>query len=422
VQFVDSSPRLLQDGAVNHRPDIGAWPRRKLIEWGFAPSRFVSACLTAVCFSALGAARAEPPPSDSKVVADIRVWIRELDSAEFAKREQAERNLLQSELAPAFLKQAIAENASPELRRRAAQVLDRRRLQMRDDVVRLIDALYQRGEFARATAIAYEWRYVLREKLRDAQINAAKTLVDVVNKKTGRRFALPKIPEKLQLALDRYRFERIPGGDTETPPILFAGTDAWCSSRGYESIFLYSGAPKYQPDFESSLVFVSGGTARLSGVARCIVFVDGDARLDPLESIVVCTGNVECPSGVRDSVVIARGKIDNHGRAKEKGADLRAQEKELVELVRPWSASELGVRTSVHSGEMVVVHVDPHLPMGRAGVLAGDILISLDGSKPGSNEEATRQLCHSAAGLLPFIVRVKRGDRDAELIVQQGIN
>jgi S1-C subfamily serine protease len=68
-------------------------------------------------------------------------------------------------------------------------------------------------------------------------------------------------------------------------------------------------------------------------------------------------------------------------------------------------------------GRVYVGKVTPKSPMAQAGVEADDILLSLDGEKIATQADAVKLLRQKSAEFLPFFVRVKRGDRELELIV-----
>ena len=59
--------------------------------------------------------------------------------------------------------------------------------------------------------------------------------------------------------------------------------------------------------------------------------------------------------------------------------------------------------------------------MEQAGVEADDILLSLDDEKIADQAGAIKLLRQKSAEFLPFFVRVKRGERELELIVSWSV-
>jgi hypothetical protein len=358
----------------------------------------------------LGQPLAEPDPKP----AEIRAWIQQLGSSRFAEREEAEKRLLKSEAAIVYVKEAIRNENSAEIRKRCTQILEQRKLLMRDDVFRLLDEMCRRGEFARAMATAYEWRYVLRERLRDHQLNAAQLLVAIIEKKSGGSIKSPKLEEKLELVLE----ERTQVGNVFH--YLFAGREIEFN-LAVQSAFLVAGDLKNSGRILKECLLFAKGNVVLSDVLGSVVWVDGDLTLGYADkSVVVCTGKVDSVAGLKNSLIIAGGKIQQRSDTKI-NTIVRSEEKELVELVRPWNASDLGVELTARDGRIHAGRVGRKTPMSRAGVEAGDILLSFDGEKIATPDGAVKLLRRKSAELLPFVVRVKRGDRELELIVPMSV-
>ena len=134
-----------------------------------------------------------------------------------------------------------------------------------------------------------------------------------------------------------------------------------------------------------------------------------------LSSLIVCTGTVESQAGFDNCTVVCGGAIKAPAENSPKSI-LRSKDKDLAALVRPWNAAELGVEPASREGRVYAGRVDPKSPMGAAGVEPSDLLLSLDGQTISTRDDALNLLRRKSTEFLPFAVRVKRGERELELI------
>ena len=338
---------------------------------------------------------------------EMRALIQQLGSERFAEREEAERRLLQNDRAVVYIKAGVRD-AAPEVSKRCARILEKRRAGVRDEIPRHLDEMSHRGEFNRAVRVAFAWRHDLREKLSDFEQTAAQRLCDAVEQKTSRALAIPKIAERLQIEVggsDDVELLR-PSND-----FLVAGRRVKIGSMG-SSVFL--AAENMDSHGHSNSIAFVGGNAVIEKMYESIVYVDGDLTIGFVRnSLIVCTGSIGgMSSSFRNCTVVAAGKIKTPVKAEN--SILRPDEKDLAHILRPWTAAELGVQPVFREER---VYAEKVVPMAQAGVEAGDVLLSLDGEKIATQAEATKLLRQKSAEYLPFFVRVKRGDHELELTV-----
>jgi hypothetical protein len=342
---------------------------------------------------------------------EIRALVQQLGSPRFADREDAEQRLLQNEQAWPFVKQASLRDDSPEIRKRCTHLLEKGRASAIDNVEREINEMSHRGEFGRATGVAFAWRHDLREKLSDLEKKTAQCLCDAVEKKTKQSVVVPKIPENLQI-----EFGRSEEVSLSRPLVNMLVIGHRIKALNMTSSMFLASEHMDCRVIASSIASV-GGNAGISAIYESIVYIEGDATVGFVRnSLIVCAGNIDPSSfAFRNSTVIVGGKIIKPSRAEN--SIIRTEETELAELVRPWKAQELGIEPTAREGRIYAGKVAPKSPMAQAGVEADDILISLDGEKIADQAGAIKLLRQKSAEFLPFFVRVKRGDRELELTV-----
>jgi hypothetical protein len=340
---------------------------------------------------------------------EIRGWIQQLGSPKFAERVQAERRLAQSDRAVAFVKQALVSDLTPEARRRCSRLLADRRSAMVDDVARELDRMARRGEYARGTATAVAWRYDLREKVRDYQTAAVESLAADVRQKTGRATFTPKLKNAREVVLENARATRCVVHKLFAVRELDFGNACTCG-------LLVSGSLRTTASVNNCVAFVNGPVA-LRHITNSVVFVGGDLSLeDADQSLIVCTGAVQSEHGFDNSTVVCGGAI-RAPAGNSPNSLLRAKAKDLADLVRPWTAAELGVEPAADAGRVRAGTVAPKSPMSAAGVETGDILLSVDDETIVTCDDALKTLRRKSVEFLPFVVRVKRGERELELVV-----
>jgi len=340
---------------------------------------------------------------------EIRTWIQQLGSPRFTEREEAQRWLAQSDRAVAFIKLAVVNESVPEIRRRCSRLLDERKGAMRDDVARELDRLMSRGEHARAAALAVTWRYDLREKLANYHTAAATSLAATVEQKTGRTVGLPKLNKARDLIVEDQASTRCVFHTLFAVREIEIGHACTCG-------FLVGGSLKAKASFTNCIAFVTA-PAELRNVDNSVVFVDGDLTLESAdESLIVCTGTVKSKEMFDNCTVISGGAI-NAPIANTPTSLLRPEAKDLGDLVRPWTAQELGIELVARGDRVYAGRVAARSPMSVAGVEIGDIVLSIDGQSIVARDGAVKILRRKSIEFLPFILRVRRGERELELVV-----
>jgi S1-C subfamily serine protease len=197
------------------------------------------------------------------------------------------------------------------------------------------------------------------------------------------------------------------------------------------------------------------------------VFVTGDAKLGGVvDSVVICDGSIELPSGLSNSVLVARKgvvltsctksavlaggavtlgtAIDSLVRAKKsievsiagnsvlRSADAvrvirtigqraniieeKTAQKDVFGLLKFFDPGRLGITVRLVGTSLHITAVELETAIGRAGLKVGDVIVSLDKAKPASAEELRKLLRRSELeGRAVFSVR--RGDTTLQIPV-----
>jgi hypothetical protein len=314
--------------------------------------------------SALGAAllpgpeaAARPDPAAPPTVEQL---IARLDSEDFAAREAAARALLERDDAEPGLKRA-AQSASPEVRRRARQLLEERAERAYLRRLGPVHDLIRRGEvdlLPERMALAED---DLDDRVWEALIDLAGRLVAKANREQRMTIPVPDVnrlrgkqPPNTHDKLDDYH--QVGHQRLVVPEVVKRTSISDC-------VIISRGRIQAKTDFSRNIVIANGDLdLKEYGPSGCVVICDGSVNADRIDySLVIATGKVTRRDAGFSWV------IENATEA--------------LGLVKFFDPRRVGVEAADADGTVVVKQAPPDKAFGRAGVRAGDRVVAIDGTK-----------------------------------------
>ncbi len=378
----------------------------------------------ALLFAVAGSAPAEEPKSDRPAIA---VWVRHLGSTVHEEREKAEVLLGSADDAAPALTEAL-KSSDPEVRRRAAralQVIERRRN---------LAALARLRKFVKEGRVDLVTDLLVRWPQWDDEADAWQAVVNLAEKMIAleaRTFGKRSVPENEGAPLGDFRrylsywgtgivndSRRVRWKNSGSASFV-AKVDSFSSEtkdkRILSSLLVSSGDVGVD---HAGLSFIfAGGSVEVETMSDTLVVCDGDFTINHVmgSCLVIARGAIRCRSGVADCRLISADRV-NDGEA-NRYSQVAVREKEVNPLgfVKFFDLKHVGLATETGEDGLRVKAVDKGSRAARAGLRAGDVLLTADAKKVAS-AEAFRKLVRGAVAegrAVPLTVR--RADRDLTL-------
>ncbi len=227
--------------------------------------------------------------------------------------------------------------------------------------------------------------------------------------------------------------------DSDDEPQIWGSQDWWartddCYSRGQ--------SPFSHP-FVRSCVITSAGAVTLEKSGGSIIFANDDVNIHfPHDMAVVSDGSITSKSSSRDVLiarkdVLVRGDILLPVRDFIGGSHLDAGGRVRIENIgKPWvtetvikeqqceplgvrffETSDVGIEVSAVKDGIKVEKLTAGLPPAKAGLRAGDVILTVDGKKSADVEAFRRQLRRAFVQDEAAII-ARRGDKTVELTIE----
>lgn len=381
----------------------------------------------------------ELPRLQDKPISEL---VRMLGSERFAEREAAERALTNRDDVLPELRRALKSNDA-EIVRRATRILSGLNK-------RSLPRYLEYGRKGRVDVLV-EWIATVGTEIdEEAYWQGVMDIAIGIRRRSGLKGPdksgrpLPPTFRGFLVQLGELRSSQ---SDYRAKPEDIAGREGipggWIGfvSRGHASV----NATKLPMD---NCMLTTAGTVKLAGASESIVFANGDSSMNLIMgSVVVCDGDANCKVAW-NSIVIARQAIvvprysDEHVRSsklyaaqsvRSESADdkeMRAKQPakglipgtEIMEGrpvmlgMRFFEIADVGLEASATKVGVRVDKIAPRSPLAKAGLQAGDLVLSVDGAKCPDVDTLRRQLrrafVHDEAR-----TSVRRGEKTIELTV-----
>ncbi len=368
------------------------------------------------------------PSQEPKAVRPAIVeWIRQLGSTLHEEREKAEAILSSSDDAAPALREAL-KSPDPEVRRRAGralQAVDRRRHLA---ALALLQKFAKEGQVLLAADLLVQTPHLDDEE--DAW-QAVTEWAERLSAAEARTFGRRSIPEGEAAPLGDFRkyIKSLEIGIVKDPLRV-----SWNERGGAR--FVAKGesfVDGFKNKFISSSLLVSSGDVRAKHVRSSVVLAGGSVEVDTMfQTIVVCDGDFTMNEVLVSCLVIARGAIHcraDAGNSRFISSDrvhcgkrmtpsqnvIKEGEANPLGLVKFFDLKHVGLATEAGESGLRVKAVDKGSRAARAGLRAGDVLVTADAKKVASAEAFRKLIRGAVAEGRPVPLTVHRADRDLTL-------
>jgi hypothetical protein len=389
--------------------------------------RFAGVCL----FAALAATwcfASAPPPPRVLTEAEIKRLVAALGSECYSVREAATRALRHQPEARPALSLAV-KSGDAEVRRRAGRLLDALDRLIADRGLERARRYAEEGRLDLAVELLVHWRKSDHDG-RGGQILTG--LVEKLLALDRRRFGpTPWRPMDRALmpagSFTRYlRHVRPQETDAsvigslprEAPSLWFRGERLTVRPEAGASLLCCSG----QVDafcLGCSAVF-AGDSFKSYGGVHLVIVSDGDVTVGNVgHALLIARGAIRVTECATHCRAIAGGRVSADRPKSLAHVSIRENDQKPLGFVRFFDLSEQGIEVAGdRRGSLRIQKVCKGLPFDRAGLRAGDLILTAEG-RPAESVEAFRRLVRRhVACSLPLSLRVKRAGKELALSVR----
>jgi hypothetical protein len=374
-----------------------------------------------------GAEPTQAPPPRVIPVADL---VKQLGSEDFAERDAATRRLGAMVLDPPPELLAAAKSDNPEVRDRAAKVIQA----MRSNVVATRLPRGQRFAeqgradlFVAATAV---WDLRPEDpRLWEPAVDLGRRLIEQADMTGDRK------PHNCPSSFKDYdtykrllvpRFTRVdgpyerPDPQQQKPPRLFINEAIHAAGVSGSTGITYNlivsrGSVETQTAIQASVVFANGDVTARNGLMASVIVCDGDVTVTDSHiwtTLVIARGNITVKGQVDRGVLLAGGKVTvEGGPPKVTGRNYSVVKEDQANPlgITFFELATVGVEATLLDKVRVSAVADGK-PFARAGVKVGDIIAEVNGKKP-DTPESLRRLLRDALAVGDATVKLQRGDK-----------
>ncbi len=377
----------------------------------------LAACLAGLPWHSFAAS---DPPEKRQV--SVEELIRRLGSQEFKEREEATRLLLERKDALPALRKIVEAGTDLELARRAAfileevprrqarRMLDRLRALAKAGAVDQCAELLARWPKGREEAACWEVTRDLARKLSgfhktQGRLEDGKFLLDLVE--------APQV-------ISATRVTKLPGYDGEST--LFIRGGEVCPKGGDFGIgVITSSGPARIERFAFGVIF-AGGPVEVDGKGDMLIVSDGDVTLrnGAFRSVIMARGTVRAEHVLTNCLVVS-GKTVVSPFVKPQYAyencTIKQNEPFPLGFVRFFDPAREGVTVEPADGGVRVQGTEVGTPFARAGLRAGDVIMTVAGAASGSPEVFRRLLRRAWVGDEAVALQVIRDGKTLQILV-----
>jgi S1-C subfamily serine protease len=137
--------------------------------------------------------------------------------------------------------------------------------------------------------------------------------------------------------------------------------------------------------------------------------------------VILAGGDVYLPRNmdVQNCLIRAAGKVKSEGqRAGLKGSELKENDPRALSCVRFFQTKDVGLEVAADKAGLRASAVDPDLAFAKAGLKAGDVLVSFDGKDLDKADAFRRHLRRKVAEGGEVELRVRRDGKPLTLAVR----
>jgi hypothetical protein len=375
---------------------------------------------------------------------DIQALIGQLGSKQFKLRESAEQELLQHPEAIPLLR-AAQKSEDKEVARRAAQIIaemERRTIRAGLDRLKalgksgeidvLVEQLVLRPEWDWAQDDAFQVLSDLAGKLLDAETEKYHCLTFEKPRGSDDRWA--RIASRCEPPFrDFLRFKRslLPPEFISSQATIKRESGSRCVIRSQEvelakaaqAVIVATGRVR-AGDLGFSTLFAGDSVYDVERLTLAVVVCDGEFKCKEstggrwMESIVIARGDVYCPQGMDNSLIISSGRVHIPKTAfPYRNSVIKENVVVPLDYVKFFDPVREGVEVVPNPVGVKVKTVAENKRFARAGLKPDDCILAIDGAESQSPDAFRRLLRRKFAegGVAPF--EVARGEKTVTLSV-----
>jgi len=366
----------------------------------------------------------QPPPAPPPRAIPVAEWVRQLGNPDPHERDAATARLSALTVRPPPELLAATRSDDPQVRVRATRAVAAIRTSVALARGRRFAEQGRVDLFVAATAAwdlpaddprLWEPVFVLGQSLtnktefpRDSRphncpswypdIATYKKLLGPVFTRTDRAYVQPDPQRAIPPVL--YRNESIQSPGVHSATGLFGG------------LIVSRGDVETLTAIQTSIILATGDVTAVSAIGDCVVVCDGDVAVTGRSisgSVVVARGNITMQGWPYKSYLAAGGKVTRGMKPKNVTDRNVVQEGAKGALgVRFFELSDVGLVVRAAGGAVAVESITAGGACDRAGVRAGDVIVTVNGRRPES-AESLRRLLRDALGPGDAAVSLRRG-------------
>jgi hypothetical protein len=392
--------------------------------------------------ASLALLRAEPPAAaPAPRAVPVEDLIRQLGAPDFAARERATARLSALTIAPPAELLAAAESTDPEVRKRARTVVAALKGNAARAHLPRAVAFSKTGRadlfVALSNAIPFDakddatWEPALalgREALERAEMHGRprpgiKRDLNVNRAPTRCPALYPNVEKYRSAAHPRffnvegvYRRE-VPKEGTGVPALALRAAGINCVRGVADSTLVLHGDARFGTHVSETLL-VTNGSVVADTISRSVVIADGDIQIANSvgNCLLVARGNITVGTGADTSAFYAGGTIQIKELEDHKFHHfnvISARDANPLKFITFFELHRVGIEAKVDAGALVLSAVKGDSVAWRAGLKAGDVVLSAAGAKP-ADPEALRRALRDALAVGEAKVQVRRAGATVE--------
>jgi hypothetical protein len=395
--------------------------------------RLISLAVVLFLGAALSAAD-PPPPAPARpegTAPDVEALIRQLGDPSFELRQAASEKLTDRPEAIPALRKALKSD-DPEVARRAEAVLAALLRRGEKQALARLEELAKGGEVDQAIELLVrrpEW--VEEAAAWQVMTGLAETLAN----RGAREFGANAVPPP---------GDGLPAGDFRTyvekcrPKMQVTGrvehkfvrrhkvvVRAEEIEAGYSTrdLFVAAGPLRSGTDnlthhcYLTTCVVLSGGSVAVENASGSLVVCDGDFTASTISKcLIVARGDVRVVHA-RDCRIIASGSVQFGTSTGNKNTDVKEKQANPLGFVKWFDPASVGVVVEKAEGGVKVKQADEGKPFARAGLRAGDLVVSADAKTIDSPETFRRLLRARVVMGDEMTLEVRRDGKPVKLTV-----
>ncbi len=378
------------------------------------------------------AAAGGPPQAPPPRRIPVEELVKQLASADTAKREAAEKRLGAIALDPPPELLAATKADDADLRERASKIAQAMSWNVVATKLPRGQRFAEQGRVDLFVAATAAWNLKPDDdRLWEPAVDLGRRLIEKADMTGNRK------PHNCPSSFRDYatykrlvppRFKRLdelytrPDPQQANPPVLWyqeaVQAPGVSSPTGIiHNLIISRGTVQTEKTVQASVMFVSGDMTSRGVVISSVIVCDGDVTVidsDIDQALVVARGNITVKGSARRAVLIAGRKVTLGDKREPKSVHhfnvIKENEPNPLGFITFFELSRVGLEVKLADGAVRVAAVAAKKAGDKAGLKVGDAILDVNGKKP-ADGESLRRLLRDALAVGDAAVKLHRGDK-----------